>query len=346
MLKLSFILPCYNVAPYIGRCIESIEAQDIPQMEYEVICVDDCSKDNTVEVIKEYQKRYPNIRLICHTENKTAGGARNTGIDAAQGEYIWCVDPDDSIRSKVIGVLISKAEMMNLDILLFNLSMKKENGQQTKESIIHKSHNRTFTGKEYIEQQCAPRYIYNVAFHTCCLYKREFLNSKSIRYPEIRAAQDVVFVWSSMFNAQRVSAKDTVCYNVIRRPNSTTGSKGCMAARAILSQSLLFAYEIHALRDKNKDLGTIVTNSINQAIGYALNTDSRNILYTTKQNQKEFYKSLQQNKEKINVLHSYMNRKTKRIFAYNIPYILWQCKVWAYRIINNVKQRESISYEK
>ena len=86
MLKLSFILPCYNVAPYIGRCIESIEHQDIPQSEYEVICVDDCSTDDTVQKIKEYQAKYPNIQLICHTENKTAGGARNTGMDAAKGE--------------------------------------------------------------------------------------------------------------------------------------------------------------------------------------------------------------------------------------------------------------------
>lgn len=344
MLKLSFILPCYNVAPYIGRCIESIERQDIPQSEYEVICVDDCSTDDTVQKIKEYQAKYPNIQLICHKVNKTAGGARNTGMDAAKGEYLWFVDPDDSIKSNILGVLVSKAEQKELDILLFNHSITDENSINTKVLTIHKMCDDTLTGVEYIEQQCSPKYIYNVASHTCCLYKREFLNSKVIRYPEIRAAQDVVFVWSAMFNAKRVSAMDRVCYSVIRRPNSTTGSKGRLAARAILSQSLLFAYEIEALFSRNIGVGLIINSSLKQAIGYAVNIDSRNILYTDRQNQKEFYQSLQLNKEKIDMLQPYMNRKTKRIFAYDMPYCLWQCQVWGYKIVNKIKQRESIKY--
>lgn len=329
----------------MGRCIESIEHQDIPQTEYEVICVDDCSKDNTVEVIKEYQKQYPNIRLICHTENKTAGGARNTGMDAAQGVYFWFVDPDDSIQPNVIGALLSKAEKMNLDILIFNHSMYNENGQRIEESRIHKTQDRTFKGAEYIEQQCAPRYLFNVSNHTCCLYKREFLNGKSIRYPEIRAGQDVVFVWSAMFNAKSVSSVDIKGYHIFRRPNSTTGSKGRMSARAILSQSLLFAYEIHALLDKNKELGTTITSSMNHAINYALNIDSRNVLYSDRQNQKEFYQSLMQNKEKIDILQSYMNRKTKRIFAYKQQCCVWQMQIWLYRITNIIMKRQSISYE-
>jgi glycosyltransferase involved in cell wall biosynthesis len=120
MLKLSFILPCYNVTPYIGRCIESIEHQDIPQSEYEVICVDDCSTDDTVQKIKEYQAKYPNIQLICHEVNKTAGGARNTGIDAAKGEYLWFVDPDDAIVENVLGDLSKQIEKLKVDILFFN----------------------------------------------------------------------------------------------------------------------------------------------------------------------------------------------------------------------------------
>ncbi len=344
MLKISFILPCYNVAPYIGRCIESIEHQDIPQSEYEVICVDDCSKDDTVQKIKEYQAKYPNIQLICHEVNKTAGGARNTGMDAAKGEYLWFVDPDDSIKSNILGLLLTRAEQMDLDVLLFNHSITDENSINTKVLAVHKMYDGTLTGVEYIEQQCSPKYIYNVADHTCCLYKREFLDSKAIRYPEIRAAQDVVFVWSAMFNAKRVSAMDMACYNVIRRSNSTTGSRGRMAACAILSQSLLFAYEIEALFSRNIRVGLIINNSLKQAIGYAVNVDSRNILYTDRQNQKEFYRSLQLNKEKIDMLQPYMNRKTKCLFAYNMPYSLWQCQVWLYGIVNNIKRRESIKY--
>ena len=135
MLKLSFILPCYNVAPYIGRCIESIENQDIPQSDYEVICVDDCSTDDTVRKIKEYQAKYPNIQLICHEVNKTAGGARNTALDNANGKFVWCVDPDDSIQLNVVGKLIKKAEEQDLELLLFNYSLQTEDGKEQKRSV-------------------------------------------------------------------------------------------------------------------------------------------------------------------------------------------------------------------
>ena len=345
MLKLSFILPCYNVAPYFGRCIESIEHQDIPQSEYEVICVDDYSKDNTVEVVKEYQKQYPNIRLICHKVNKTAGGARNTGIDAAKGEYIWCVDPDDSIRENCLGYLLSRAEQMQLDILLFNLTRKKEDRVEIRGDFTHQTQNCAFTGVEYIETQCAPRYIYSVASHTSCLYRRDFLEKKHIRYPEIRAAQDVVFVWNAMFTAQKVSAINDVCYYVIRRDDSTTGRKGRFAAQAILSQSILFAYEVLGLYQQFSELGPIMTTSLQNAIRYALNIDSRNVLYASRSEQEKFYNLLQQNEEKIDMLQFYMNRKTKQLFAYQKPYCIWHWQIYAYWVVNILKRRSSLLYE-
>ena len=102
--------------------------------------------------------------------------------------------------------------------------------------------------------------------------------------------------------------------------------------------------EIYKLLGENEAIDPLIKQDLNKAIDYAVNVDSRNILYTGRQNQKEFYQSLQLNKEKIDMLQPYMNRKTKRIFAYNMPYCLWQCQVWGYRIVNNIKQRESIKY--
>lgn len=345
MIKLSFILPCYNVAPYVRRCIESIEHQDIPREEYEVICVDDCSKDTTVEVIKEYQQHYPNIRLICHKVNKTAGGARNTGMDAAKGEYLWFVDPDDSIRENCLGHLLSRAEQMQLDILLFNLTHKQGDKIEIRGDFAHQTQNHSFTGVEYIETQCAPRYIYSVANHTCCLYSRDFLNKGHIRYPEIRAAQDVAFVWNAMFAAQKVSALNDVCYYVIRRSDSTTGRKGRFAAQAILSQSILFAYEVLGLYHQFSKLGSIMKTSLQKAIQYALDVDSRNVLYTSRREQEKFYHLLQQNKEKIDVLQPYMNRKTKQLFAYQKPYCVWHWQIYVYWVMNILKRRSSLLYE-
>lgn len=327
MLKLSFILPCYNVAPYIGRCIESIEHQDIPQAEYEVICVDDCSKDNTVEVIKEYQKQYPNIRLICHAENKNAGGARNTAIDAALGEYVWCVDPDDSIEMNVLGKLLSKAKEQDLDLLLVNYAQTTEDGKQM-QSHIHQTHDDVMTGVDYTISQCAPRYLYDMAAHTCCLYKRAFLEEHLIRYPVIRSSQDVVFVWKAELLAKRVSAVSDSCYHIYRRPESTTGSKGKLRANALIAASLLYANEVDGLRSLSDN--AVIEENLKHEIGLALNDDSRNALRMTQKEQRLFYQEVRNYAPLIERYQAFMNRKTKMIYKYRLPYWVWQIVIWVY----------------
>ena len=334
MVKLSFILPCYNVAPYVGRCIESIEHQDIPQTEYEVICVDDCSKDNTVEVICEYQKQYPNIRLICHEVNKTAGGARNTAIEAAKGKYIWCVDPDDSIAIDVLMALLNKAEAEDLDMLLFNLKYREEDGGETNKRLYQES-DAVYTGIDFVTTYCAPKYMYNVASHTCSLYRRKFLEQNHILYPEIRSSQDVIFVWNSILLAKRVSTIDKVCYNVFRRPNSTTGSKGKLRANAVISASLLYANEINSLRPLNND--DRIDKNLLFEMRLTLDDDSRKILRTTLREQRLFYNEICRYVTMVDQYKYLMNRKTKMIFNYHLLYPIWQMMIWMYMIAGKIR---------
>lgn len=334
MLKVSFILPCYNVAPYIGRCIESIEHQDIPQSEYEVICVDDCSKDNTVEVIKEYQAKYPNIQLICHEVNKTAGGARNTGMDAAKGEYLWLVDPDDCIEANVLETLIAKSEKCELDILLFNYILTEERGA-IHHSKVHKTHDIVFTGVEYTLTQCAPRYLYDMAAHTCCLYNRAFLEKHHIRYPKIRSSQDVVFVWKAELLAQKVGAVEDACYHIIRRAESTTGSKGKLYAEAVISASLLYVHEIDKLRELNTE--AILESILLKEMKLSVNDDSRKVLRTTFHEQLLFYKAICKYGKLCDKYRSLMDRKSKVIFNYHLPYLLWQAMILGYMIVEKSK---------
>ena len=120
MIRLSFIVPVYNVEPYIEECIRSLYNQDIPQEVYEVICVDDCSPDGSRAIVERLQKEYPTLKLLIHTENKRQGGARNTGMKVAQGRYIWFVDSDDYIKPNCLKSLLEQAEKEDLDILDFD----------------------------------------------------------------------------------------------------------------------------------------------------------------------------------------------------------------------------------
>ena len=89
---LSFIVPVYNVEQYVGECLDSLLDQDIPREDYEIICVNDGSTDESLAVLRQYADRHTNIRVI-DKPNGGVASARNAGFDAARGEYIWYFVP-------------------------------------------------------------------------------------------------------------------------------------------------------------------------------------------------------------------------------------------------------------
>lgn len=115
---LSIIVPVYNVEKYLSECLDSLVEQDISHEDYEIICVNDGSTDGCAKILRQYTQRYANIRVI---EQSNAGVcvARNSGIDVAQGDYIWFVDSDDLIKRNILGFIKEKAEILNFDRLIF-----------------------------------------------------------------------------------------------------------------------------------------------------------------------------------------------------------------------------------
>ena len=131
MTKLSFIVPVYNVAPYLRKCVDSLINQDYDS--YEIILVDDGSTDNSGTICDEYASpsfinsltRSVVIKVI-HQKNGGLSAARNTGIEAAKGEYIMFVDSDDYIEPNVLGSLMLQIEQQELDVLRFDFQNVNE----------------------------------------------------------------------------------------------------------------------------------------------------------------------------------------------------------------------------
>lgn len=330
-------MPCYNVAPYVGRCIESIEHQDIPQEKYEVICVDDCSPDNTGEVIKEYQQKYPNIIYHRHETNKTAGGARNTGIDLAQGKYIWFVDPDDEVEMNVLQTLYDRADKMQADILSFNIIVVAENGTAYKGTNVQ-CVNEVLRGQNFILKYHAKENLYAITTVYKSIYRKDYLILNHLRYPEIKSSQDVVFVWKSILLAQRMSSIDLPCYKYIRRSNSMTGSKGKKKANATLSASVLYSYELQKILDTFFFEDKSFVDTIKKDIRGSVNGDSRPVLQMSSQEIQKFYYGLKEHTQELCILQSYMNRKTKNIFNYHLPYFLWRIMIGGYQIAEKIRK--------
>ena len=108
-MKLSIIIPAFNAASYIEKCVRSCEKQDVKKDEYEVIIVDDGSTDNTKDCVKTLQKEFSNIIYIFQ-ENARQGAARNNGLRIAKGVYIWYVDADDWIEENCLGEILRRIE--------------------------------------------------------------------------------------------------------------------------------------------------------------------------------------------------------------------------------------------
>ena len=112
---LSFVVPVYNAAQYLPECLDSLLAQDIS--DYEIICVNDGSRDASPEILGQYAAKHGNIRVI-DKENGGVVSARNAGLSAAQGDFIWFVDADDFLLPNILGFLRNKAAETACDRLI------------------------------------------------------------------------------------------------------------------------------------------------------------------------------------------------------------------------------------
>ncbi|MBO7127859.1 glycosyltransferase [bacterium] len=117
--KISIIIPIYNVERYLRECLDSCINQTLEDIE--IICVDDCSPDNSIKILEEYKQKDSRIKIFRHEKNKNLGASRNTGLTNATGEYIWFVDSDDFIdNTKACQILYDAIKEFNVDMLCFS----------------------------------------------------------------------------------------------------------------------------------------------------------------------------------------------------------------------------------
>ena len=132
MKTLSFIVPLYNSAKWLEKCLFSILNQDIPESEMEIICVNDGSPDNSADMAREIGKKHPCI-IVLDQENQGPSGARNNGMRHATGKYLCFVDPDDFVEPNVYGKLVKQMEEEELDAIRFDYYTENEQYQEIKE---------------------------------------------------------------------------------------------------------------------------------------------------------------------------------------------------------------------
>ncbi len=165
-MKLSIVVPVYNVEHYVRRCILSIINQDDDVFKnIELIIVNDGTKDKSIEQIRDLIDGYDNIILI-NQENQGLSMARNNGMDLAKGDYIWFIDSDDWIAEDAVKKLLPYLDGVN-DIVSFGI--KESSGKDEVQRYVFFNEVNTMSGKDTFRQHCvhstaAPKAVYRKVF--------------------------------------------------------------------------------------------------------------------------------------------------------------------------------------
>lgn len=205
MPTVSIIIPVYNVEKLLPRCLDSIFGQTF--QDFEVICVNDCTPDNSREVLKEYAKRYPDRMVLLENEvNMGQGRSRARGIDIAKGEYILFIDSDDHVAGDYIETFLKEMKQHPCDVIVGGYSEDVEGKLTPKD---------------------APRGDWCILSYPtpwAKLFRKSFLVDNRIDFSDIRCGEDIYFSLSQFYHQATYHVFDYYGYYYYLNVNSTTKS--------------------------------------------------------------------------------------------------------------------------
>lgn len=288
--KLTILVPVYNVEQYIRSCIESIFKQGMDERSFEVIIINDGTKDRSMEVISDLVRQHSNI-TVYEQENQGVSVARNLGIDKAKGTYLTMLDPDDFLIENSLPFLLDKALESNPDLVVADFVQMSNQEIKLQLSTIQPIINDN--NKRIIEKSGSDLFIQDLNPNQCyvwrILYRRDFLLQHHITFTPGILHQDIRFSCLSYLYAQRCLRASWVLY-VYRYPREGSACDMVNQRRRITDycQAVAETWEIrHTKRLKEseeKKLTNIVYKNfieiINQAFWFLKEQSERyNVIY-------------------------------------------------------------------
>ena len=209
MAEFSIIVPVYNVEKEIRKCLDSIKNQTYE--DFEVLCVDDCGKDSSMDIVREYAQKDNRFKILTHEHNRGVSAARNTGLDNASGKYTMFVDSDDWLETNALEIIKDNFDKSKSEVIVFNIyncypdgkkeindttNFKKSNQTQV---LLTENNLNTFIGV-----------VWNRA------YKTSLINDNHIRFPEGMIIEDSDFTFKISMHIKSVFIIEDVLYNYLR----------------------------------------------------------------------------------------------------------------------------------
>lgn len=231
MKKVSVIVPMYNVEKVISRCVQSLFTQTLK--DFEVVFVNDCSRDNTIAVLNEllsaYERDDIQVKIINHEKNAGVAAARNTGLDNASGEYVYYVDADDYCDKKTLQLMYLEAVDGDCDVVGCEWLLSFENNAR------HMAHPTVKTGAEAFTKMCNGVMRWNLWLW---MVRRSIYENHGFRFiPGANMGEDMMVMMKVLLNSDKVSIIHKPLYHYIQT-NSNAMTKNFSAYRDQVSENV------------------------------------------------------------------------------------------------------------
>lgn len=292
MMDISIILPVYGVEKYISTCLDSIFSQDLSETKFEVICVDDCSPDRSIEIIQKYQQKHDNLVLVRHDVNKKAGGARNTGLRIAKGEYVWFVDPDDFVMENAIPLVLKCCSENDLDVLCFNYFVKQGNDGKI-ESVFAKS-SQPEDGISFLIHTFGNNIVPNLGYPCRAVFRRKVIVDNGISFIEnVLFGEETTYMAEVVINSRRVMCIPNPLYCYSQNEQSASSQLFKRMRGDLIYQSIIVAAnEILNLQKKVRSESSTLADSILVGMPWFVNRLFIRMVRTESHERDRFYDEL------------------------------------------------------
>lgn len=236
MKDISIIVPIYNVSKFIKKCAISLFEQTYHNIEF--IFVDDCTKDNSIEILIETINGYPDrkdaVKIIKHEKNRGLAAARNTGLFHAEGEYILNVDSDDYIDRDAVQLLLEKAKSESADIVICDILIEWEKTQKIAFQIFKDKESYL---KQLLNSESMPGIVNKMV-------RRElYINNDIFPKEGIDLGEDYMTTPRLVYKAKKIAKVDKGLYHYIQYNTNSYTKKMSLKAQKDLEFVLLFLNE-------------------------------------------------------------------------------------------------------
>lgn len=303
-MNISIIIPVYNVEKYIEKCLFSCIHQDLQKTDYEIIVINDGSPDNSLSIAERISNNQPNVSIISQ-ENQGLSGARNTGLKAAKGDFVWFVDSDDWIEENCLGKVV--ASLRDCDVLAIDFIWAYDDA--TKNQVVSYGETGTLQGKDFLKRN----------YHTQAqmyVYSRRFLIDNNLTFLPGVYHEDTEFTPRALYLAKNVRYLNSPVYFFYKRPNSIS---------TVPNPKRAFDYIIvaNSLNNFSKNVDCRFKTCFYDRIARNISNALGIIAKANNAKQNEFFKELKGNRQVLKAMgqSSIFRYRVMGRFLYLLPYL-------------------------